>query len=103
VRAVLRRVRTAASWHVRSCYIALARYVRSHRTTVAVTVLMAALTVNAGVQAGSDALLMIALAAAGCVVSVAGQMWLAGTFVVKHARKEAASIEARHGRKELTR
>jgi hypothetical protein len=70
---------------------------------VAVTALMAALTVNAGVQAGSAALLMIGLAAAGCVVSVAGQMWLAGTFVVKHARKEAAAIEAVHGRAAIQR
>jgi hypothetical protein len=96
----MRRARAVLGW-----------YVRRHRLALAVAAVMTALTVNAAVQAGVAALLVVLLASVGCAAAVAAEFFITGAAVAHHAKKEAAAIEAVHGRvgaaygrrKELTR
>lgn len=54
------------------------------------------LAVNAWVQSGAWPMVVIALAAVGATVLIAGLGWTSGAVVVKHSLKTRAAIEGGH-------
>lgn len=70
------------------------RFRRPGWLQIAVITVLTALTVNAWIQAGTKAMVVIFLAAAGCLATVLGSAYTTGTLVVKHALDPRRKVEA---------
>lgn len=62
---------------------------------------LAGLTVNAWIQAGTAALLILAMAGIGCAVAVVIPGYLSGAVVVKHAQHPDRQVEAGRARRAI--
>lgn len=63
-----------------------------------VFVVLAGLMVNAWVQAGTKAMVVVVLAAVGCAVTVLGSAYTTGTLVVRHAQDPRRQVESSRAR-----
>lgn len=74
------------------------RFRRPSRLQLAVAAVMAGLAVNAWVQAGTKAMVVIFLAAIGCAVTVLASAYTTGAVVVRHAQDPRRQVEASRAR-----
>lgn len=80
---------------------AVRRYLRRRRLRLAVTAVMTGLTVNAWIQAGGSAMLVLLLAATGCIFAVAFTATTAGYCAAKHSLQTRQAIQAASARGQI--
>ncbi len=81
----------------------LRRWLRRHWLTGSVNLILIALVVNAWVQAGGEALLVLALAAMGCSLVIIVPAYVAGGRTTRHAHAPAREVDAAAARQAVAR
>jgi len=81
----------------------LRAFARRNRVVLIGSGLVTAAAVNAAVQVGVGALIVLTLAGIGCALAVLLPALLSGAAVVRHADRYEREIEAAEKRKGLTR